>query len=311
MAKLYVQAFPPADLNKNTEWFMYPGVWTTYILILFFSWLLVLSVFGCTPGTAWTVVPTPNAGDNGDIFRAVSAASSTDVWAVGDYFLGSADLTLTEPLVVESESTSPADIAVDYYRADVSAVLDDPQTAKAERPERNDLRACFTQAFRVVSAERPCAERIIEQEDSHTGLGTLREYLGKSLGYLTGQGVVHLDGDGGLGISQISPESRKNGAIANDLDLIPAKQVPSGEQRDSERECVLARGDRGTVDANAAYLAYGGAPRDVQEAYDCRDQNHSDKHPVEKATYVMNGKRRHPRRHRDHYQLITHEDAPS
>jgi hypothetical protein len=56
MAKLYVQAFPPADLNKNTEWFMYPGVWTTYILILFFSWLLVLSVFGCTPGTAWTVV---------------------------------------------------------------------------------------------------------------------------------------------------------------------------------------------------------------------------------------------------------------
>ncbi|CAN6239617.1 unnamed protein product, partial [Urochloa humidicola] len=56
MAKLYVQAFPPADLNKNTEWFMYPGVWTTYILILFFSWLLVLSVFGCIPGTAWTVV---------------------------------------------------------------------------------------------------------------------------------------------------------------------------------------------------------------------------------------------------------------
>ncbi|THU73589.1 hypothetical protein C4D60_Mb04t24450 [Musa balbisiana] len=56
MAKLYVQAVPPADLNKNTEWFMYPGVWTTYILILFFSWILVLSVFSCTPGTAWTVV---------------------------------------------------------------------------------------------------------------------------------------------------------------------------------------------------------------------------------------------------------------
>ncbi|KAL6651212.1 hypothetical protein ACP70R_010137 [Stipagrostis hirtigluma subsp. patula] len=56
MAKLYVQAVPPPDLNRNTEWFMYPGVWTTYILILFFSWLLVLSVFGCTPGTAWTLV---------------------------------------------------------------------------------------------------------------------------------------------------------------------------------------------------------------------------------------------------------------
>ncbi|CAL9154685.1 unnamed protein product [Musa hybrid cultivar] len=56
MAKLYVQAVPPADLHKNTEWFVYPGVWTTYILILFFFWILVLSVFSCTPGTAWTVV---------------------------------------------------------------------------------------------------------------------------------------------------------------------------------------------------------------------------------------------------------------
>ncbi|KAL5212830.1 hypothetical protein ABZP36_023677 [Zizania latifolia] len=56
MAKLYVQAVPPPDLNKNTEWFMCPGVWTTYICILFFSWLLVLSVFGGTPGLAWTGV---------------------------------------------------------------------------------------------------------------------------------------------------------------------------------------------------------------------------------------------------------------
>jgi hypothetical protein len=56
MANLYVKAVPPADPNKNTEWFMYPGVWTTYILILFFSWLLVLSIFGCSPGMAWTIV---------------------------------------------------------------------------------------------------------------------------------------------------------------------------------------------------------------------------------------------------------------
>eukprot|EP01018_Ginkgo_biloba_P012479 Gb_20127 [translate_table: standard] len=56
MGKLYVQAVPPPDLNKNTSWFMYPGVWTTYILILFFSWLFVLAIFGCTPGTAWTTV---------------------------------------------------------------------------------------------------------------------------------------------------------------------------------------------------------------------------------------------------------------
>jgi hypothetical protein len=35
---------------------MYPGVWTTYILLLFFAWLLVLSVSACSPGIAWTVV---------------------------------------------------------------------------------------------------------------------------------------------------------------------------------------------------------------------------------------------------------------
>ena len=56
MAKLYMQAVPPPDLNKNTEWFMYLGVWTTHIFILFVSWLLILSIFGCTPGMAWTLV---------------------------------------------------------------------------------------------------------------------------------------------------------------------------------------------------------------------------------------------------------------
>lgn len=56
MPNLYVKAAPPTDLNRNTEWFTYPGVWSTYILILFFSWLVVLSVFGCSPGMAWTIV---------------------------------------------------------------------------------------------------------------------------------------------------------------------------------------------------------------------------------------------------------------
>lgn len=56
MGKIYVQTTSPTDLNKNTEWFMYPGVWTTYILIVFFSWLLVLSIFGCSLGMAWTII---------------------------------------------------------------------------------------------------------------------------------------------------------------------------------------------------------------------------------------------------------------
>ena len=54
--KMYVKAVRPTDLNRNTEWFTYPGVWTTYILILFFSWLIVLSVLNCSPGLAWTIV---------------------------------------------------------------------------------------------------------------------------------------------------------------------------------------------------------------------------------------------------------------
>ncbi|KAF7107713.1 hypothetical protein CFC21_108304 [Triticum aestivum] len=62
MAKLYVQAVPPPDLNKNTEWFMYLGVWTTYIFIVFISWLLILSIFDCTSGMK---KGTPFADDKG------------------------------------------------------------------------------------------------------------------------------------------------------------------------------------------------------------------------------------------------------
>ncbi|MCO5604686.1 hypothetical protein L7F22_058856 [Adiantum nelumboides] len=53
---LYVNAEPPPDLNKNTAWFQYPGVWTSYILLLFLCWLLALSILGCSPGTAWSIV---------------------------------------------------------------------------------------------------------------------------------------------------------------------------------------------------------------------------------------------------------------
>jgi len=53
---LYVKVVPPPDTNKNTSWFQYPGIWTTYILILLFSWLAIVSAFQCQAGTAWTVV---------------------------------------------------------------------------------------------------------------------------------------------------------------------------------------------------------------------------------------------------------------
>jgi len=50
-------------------------------------------------GVSWSVVPTPNVGSGGSQFQAVSAFSSTDVWAVGESNAsGSAsdDLTLIE-----------------------------------------------------------------------------------------------------------------------------------------------------------------------------------------------------------------------
>ncbi|XP_073039095.1 uncharacterized protein [Primulina eburnea] len=56
MKNLYVKWAPPPDMNRNTEWFTYPGVWTSYILILFFFWFLFFSIFNCTPGIAWTIV---------------------------------------------------------------------------------------------------------------------------------------------------------------------------------------------------------------------------------------------------------------
>ncbi len=48
-------------------------------------------------GTAWTIVPSPNAGDTSDNnLRGVAAVSSSDVWAVGSYAGGGGDQTLVE-----------------------------------------------------------------------------------------------------------------------------------------------------------------------------------------------------------------------
>ncbi|MCO5600342.1 hypothetical protein L7F22_054453 [Adiantum nelumboides] len=56
LRNLYVKTVPPPDLNKNTSWFQYPGVWTSYLLLILFGWLVALSVFGCSAGSAWSIV---------------------------------------------------------------------------------------------------------------------------------------------------------------------------------------------------------------------------------------------------------------
>jgi hypothetical protein len=47
-------------------------------------------------GTAWGIVPTPNAGIGQNVLNAVSGTSSNDVWQVGSYDFGAEQLTLTE-----------------------------------------------------------------------------------------------------------------------------------------------------------------------------------------------------------------------
>ena len=47
-------------------------------------------------GKKWTVVPTPNANANDNVFNAAIAIASNDVWVVGDYWTGSIFDTLTE-----------------------------------------------------------------------------------------------------------------------------------------------------------------------------------------------------------------------
>eukprot|EP00245_Coleochaete_scutata_P006784 TRINITY_DN21569_c0_g1_i1.p1 TRINITY_DN21569_c0_g1~~TRINITY_DN21569_c0_g1_i1.p1 ORF type:complete len:182 (+),score=26.56 TRINITY_DN21569_c0_g1_i1:147-692(+) len=51
-----VNAKPSTDINKNTSWFDYPGVWTMYILICISSWLMFMMLFNVTWDRAWTMV---------------------------------------------------------------------------------------------------------------------------------------------------------------------------------------------------------------------------------------------------------------
>lgn len=51
-----IKTQPPPDVNKNTSWILYPGIWTMYFVLVFLVWLLVLSILGCSVGTAWTLV---------------------------------------------------------------------------------------------------------------------------------------------------------------------------------------------------------------------------------------------------------------
>jgi hypothetical protein len=49
-------ADPPADTNKNTSWLQYPGIWTSYVLIIVFVWMLFVSLGGLASGVAWSYV---------------------------------------------------------------------------------------------------------------------------------------------------------------------------------------------------------------------------------------------------------------
>jgi len=46
----------PVDMNKNTNWFSYPGIWSMYFIIVMLTWLLVLATAGCSVADAWIIV---------------------------------------------------------------------------------------------------------------------------------------------------------------------------------------------------------------------------------------------------------------
>lgn len=47
-------------------------------------------------GTKWSIVTTPNANSNNNLFNGSAAISSKDAWAIGDYYNGTTFATLTE-----------------------------------------------------------------------------------------------------------------------------------------------------------------------------------------------------------------------
>src|SRR5713226_3906576 len=62
-------------------------------------------------GTRWSIVPSPNVGSASNFLSAVAAVSSSDVWAVGSYYIddrGSVSKTLTEHWNGSSWSVVPS-----------------------------------------------------------------------------------------------------------------------------------------------------------------------------------------------------------
>ena len=89
----------PPDVNKNTEWFLYPGAWTMYFFAVLLAWLLILSVTGCSQGTAWTVVNLLHAGVSlrtRHACRCRCMQGSVDVVNEG-FFLGHFSTRVTSP----------------------------------------------------------------------------------------------------------------------------------------------------------------------------------------------------------------------
>ena len=196
-------------------------------------------------------------------------------------------LALTQPLVVETEATGPADLEVDQDRSDVGAVLDYPEVAEPKRPKRNDVRAGFAQTLGVCSSECLGAEGVVEKIDPDTRPSALDEDFGEGLGDLTGKRVVHLDGDRSPGAAKVVPESREDAAVEHDLHQVAGKQCRARQQRDRKRKRALVRGDRRPIDSNAAHPANSGAAGQEKQSDEGGKCNDSDECYVQHSPDVM------------------------
>src|SRR5665213_2345504 len=116
-------------------------------------------------------------------------------------------MTVAEPVVGESETTSVTDATVDDYCAHVRTRCSAVERGPIDRPEPSDMCTGCTQCVHEPRLhDRTRTERVQHHEYAHTCACALGEYVAHLPSDLAGLGVIHLHGDRLLRGREILPE---------------------------------------------------------------------------------------------------------